>query len=604
MQIDLTCPVESRGVTVKTSSQTGEPYALFKLFNLSDQVIQTVSMVVHVYDSYGGEMGQLPVKITELDAQPKEFFAGNKAISLAEYPEAKHFVVEFNEVEFAEGEPYIKGSNIVEIKITEPDYDEQMRLITAAGEDACCYAKDEAGYWLCVCGRPNLHVMDSCIRCGREKSAVLAEFSSRDALTRTLEEQERIRQEEEAARLAEEARIKAEKIKKAKKTALISACIVVALILLFFIGKLIFNGVSVLLGNSAAKNNDAYKAYGYYAMAGNEEKLASVSEAVCGNTAANTMQLGVMTADAENLYYIDSMYNIYKENKETGERTGIGEGAGVYLNVSQGWLYYIDASTGQAIRRTSVDGATTETVFETTDSGLVCMALVGNELYFTLQETRSDMTPELQEQIAQTGNVNAMYQFRLYRQKIGAKKPTLVSDFDITQFCCYKGKIYYIDQMDSSLYVLERDGKTTKKLVSGPIYSFGFNGDSLYYIDGTTNEENGQPKLSIEKASLTDGAHQGTVMNDSMALRFGFEGDDMYYLAFHETNSTLRKKTAEEDIPVVEGCQLFNMIDGYTLYVDITGQFMKTTTDKSGYEVIVPVTEVTLPEEEAVLPTE
>jgi len=54
----------------------------------------------------------------------------------------------------------------------------------------------------------------------------------------------------------------------------------------------------------------------------------------------------------------------------------------------------------------------------------------------------------------------------------------------------------------------------------------------------------------------------------------------------------------------VEGCQLFNMIDGYTLYVDITGQFMKTTTDKSGYEVIVPVTEVTLPEEEAVLPTE
>ena len=86
MQIDLTCPVENRGVTVKNNSQTGEPYALFKLFNLSEQVIDSVLMVVRLYDAYGGEMGNIPVKLTELAAEPKSFFATNKAVSLAEFP--------------------------------------------------------------------------------------------------------------------------------------------------------------------------------------------------------------------------------------------------------------------------------------------------------------------------------------------------------------------------------------------------------------------------------------------------------------------------------------------------------------------------------------
>lgn len=591
MQIDLTCPVENRGVIVKNNSQTGEPYALFKLFNLSEQVISSVSMIVRAYDAYGGEVGQISVALTELAAQPKSFFATNKAVSLAEYPEAKHFVTEFSEVQFEEGEPYVAGSNLVEVKLTEPDAEEQMRLVAAAGEDACCYAKDEAAYWLCVCGRPNIHMMDSCIRCNREKDMVLSSFSSRDAITRTLEEQERVRAEEEAARLQEEARLKAERIKKAKKTTLLTVCAIVALAVIYGIGCLIYSGVSYLLGNSALAKNDYAKAYGYYAAAGSSEKIATFSEEIRGNKTSNLLQLGVLTADDENLYFIDNMYSIYKENKATGERTKLGEGAGVYLNVSGDWLYYVDAATGQAIRRISKDGQTVETVFETSEAGLVCMTLVGNELYFSLQEPRKDITPEMQELVAQTGNTSVLYQNRLYRQKIGDKKAKLVSAEEVGQFSYFKDKIYYINSNDAeALYEMDRNGKHAKKLVSGPVYYYGFNGDNLYYIDGSVNEETGMPKLSIEKAALADGAHQETVVSDAMTMSFAFEGEDLYYLAYHEDSMSLRKKTKTEDVPVADSSKLFNMIDGYILYVDMENQFMKTTPDKSGFEPLIKET--------------
>ena len=58
MQIDLLCPVENQGVTVKTNSKTGEPYALLKLFNLSRRMIDSVSFIVRVYDANGGALGE------------------------------------------------------------------------------------------------------------------------------------------------------------------------------------------------------------------------------------------------------------------------------------------------------------------------------------------------------------------------------------------------------------------------------------------------------------------------------------------------------------------------------------------------------------------
>lgn len=585
MQIDLLCPVENQGVIVKTNSKTGEPYALFKLFNLSEQVIQAVAFTVHAYDAYGGELGSFRVDLSELNGQPKEHFAAAKAISLAKFAEAKHVTLEILEVHFEEGDPYINEGNYTEVKITEPDYDEKIRLMAAAGEDAEAYAQDTGLYWLCVCGRPNREEAACCVRCGREKEEVMEHFSSRDAISKTLADLEVAQQQaEEEKRLAEEQQ-KLAKRKKRQKAALLSAAGIVAAAILCVLIYFIYGGIMTLAGNSAAKNGDYLSAYSRYAAVGNSAKLATVSEEVRGNSGSNLNMSGLLADDEENLYYLDPMCSIYKESKKTGEKARLGDAEGLCLNVMDGWVYYLDAMTGQAVYRISTDGAAKEVVYETEDSYFGGLTLVGNELYFVLQEPRDDLTPELQEQIAQQGSGD-IYQYRLYRLKVGAKKPERVSEQEIIQFAYYKDRFYYTDRTDYSLYSMNRKGGDIQKLVSGPVYGFDANDDSLYYLDGTADETTGQPKLALVRAGL-DGSYIEDAVEGKMIIGFGFDGSEMNYLTYTDTGSTeLYKKSADGDELLAEGSQLFNQKDGYLLYVNNAGQFMKSTYDKSGFEEV------------------
>ncbi|MBR6728939.1 MAG: DUF5050 domain-containing protein, partial [Clostridia bacterium] len=556
------------------------------------------------YDAYGKELGQLSVSLTDLEAAPKEFFAVNKAVSLEQFPEAKHITADFLEVHFAEGEPYIKGDNLTEVKITEPDFDEQVRLMTAAGEDAVCYAKEEASHWLCVCGRPNLVPMDSCVRCGRDKAEVLSKFSSHDAITKELEELEAQQKAEEDARLQAELARKQARRKKQKKAALISAAVVASLLILYIIGRLVFSGVSILLGNSAAKKNDYFAAYKYYLASGSSKKIATVSEEVRGNSFSNLNQSGIMTSDDENLYYIDFSYSIYKESKATGEKTRLGDAAGMYLNVADGWVYYLDATKGKAICRISTDGKETQVLYENEESTLANISVVGNELYFVSVEQNDKLTPEMQEYMAQTGDSSMMYRYRLYRMKIGAKKPKVVSDQDVAVYTLYKDKIYYMDLNDQSIYSMNRKGNDIKKLVSGPVYGYELANDSLYYLDGTIEDEaTGIPKLSLEVAEL-DGTYRETVLADRKALNFAVDGETIYWINFEpnteESSGSIKlcKQVAGGEAEVIDNSQMFNYSDGYVVYVRGDGQLIKSTFDKSGYEPVVVQSAPTAPVEE------
>lgn len=583
MQIDLLCPVENQGVTVKTNSTTEEPYALFKLFNLSRQVIRSVTFLVRAYDANGGALGEIKVELTDLEAQPKSFFAENKAVSLTQYPEAKHLTTDFLEVTFDEGEPYVKTGESAEITVSEPDYDEKMRLIAAAGEDAQCYAHDLGTHWICVCGRPNLNDADTCIRCDRDKAEVMAHFSSRETLNQTIVEQMEAEKQAEEEKKAAEAAAKAARKRHRQKMALRTLIAVCAAAVVFVVGCLLYKGITLLAGNSAVKNGDYLAAYRRYAAAGAEKKLVTVSEEVRGNSNANLTQSGILASDEENLYYIDSTYAIYKESKATGEKTRLGEAEGIYLNVSDGWVYYLDAANGQALCRISTDGAQTEVLYESEEAFFGSVSLVGNELYFVAQEPVKNTTPEMQEEAAQQGG--EAYQYRLYSLKIGAKKPKQISDLDVSQFVYYQGKIYYYDE-EGSLCCMNRRGGDVQKLVSGPVYGFDAYAENLYYLDGSQTEGS-TPTLTLEKATL-DGTHSETVVGDKLVIGFNFDDGALHYLAYVNGKAELRKKVGDEDSVVIENCQLFNMSDGYIMYLDDEGNFMKTTFDKSGFEEITP----------------
>ncbi len=587
MKIDLLCPVENQGIIVKTNTQTEEPYALLKLFNLSEDVVTKVVLSLSAYDGFGKELGVIRADFEELEGQPKEFFAETKAISLAEYPETKHVAVEILEVHFAEGEPYIKEGEGMEFTVPETDGAAQVLLSATAGDDAVCYAKEEGTHWVCVCGRPNVSEAEECIRCGREKETVLELFGSFDALNQTMEEQAELERQAEEEFLQAKAVAKAARIKKVKKTVVIAGVVVCALAVLGLLIHFSYFGIKTLMGNSAAKEGDYLTAYSHYAAVNNQKKIATVSEKVLGNTGSNLWQAGIMTADEENLYYIDTDCNIYKESKATGEKMQLGDVVGLYLNVSDGWVYYLNAVTGQELCRISTDGATKEVVYDLSGSEkyFMSLSLVGNELFFNIQEPRTDMTPEEQEAMMMTGQ-GSPYAQHLYRLTLGKTKPVLVTKENVAQFICYEGRIYYINMDDgNAVYSMNRKGKNVKKVVSGPIASFELKDDVLYYVDGTTNEETGMPNLNLLAMTLEDG-HQEVLIDDKMVLSFAPYNDTLCFVNYSTEGIDLYYYENGQSYSMMPGCQQFNAIDGYLMYIDMQGNFVKSKFDKDGFETI------------------
>lgn len=582
MQIDLLCPVENQGVMVKTNSKTGAPYAVFKLFNLSEQVVQRVVFTLYAYDAYGNQLGSLPIELSELNGEPKEFFATNKAVSLEDFSEAKHITLEFSEVHFSEGEPYVAdANNLMEIAVTEPDSDEKARLLSAAGDDAVCYAKDTATHWLCVCGRPNVNEAEECVRCGREKAEVMEKYSSRDAITKTLATlyEERLKaEEEERLQLLKE---KEEKIAKRKKVALISVSSLLAAAIVCVIIFWTYIALVIYQGNKAAESGDYMKAYTMYVKAGKSRKIAEVSEKLRGNSNMNLRNMGLLTSDAENLYYIDLTYAIYKENKQSGEKTKLGDAAGSMLNVMDGWVYYRDIVSGN-LCRISTDGITKEILVETTDNILNVLVL-GDEVYYLQLQPKKNLTPEMQEQIA-AGQMDGN-DYRLYRLTIGSKKPKVAFEENVKDLVYYKDRFYYLNDLDGGLYSFDRNGNDVKKVANGPLYGFEAVNDSLYYIDGTVDETAGMPVLSLIRADI-NGNYIEDVVNDKMVVNFMVDGEDIYYAAFNpeDGKSTLYKKSGEETVLVAENCEISNVRDGYVMYLNSNGQLMKTKADKSGFE--------------------
>ena len=140
MLFDLLCPVDVCGTVVKTNSETNVPYLLLKLFNKSNKIIDALKLNVKVYDATGAELASLPVEFTERAANPKEYFAENKAISLEELTDAQNFVVEILAATYEDGELYeYSEENLVDCDTTEASLADALKL-RETFSDAVCFA--------------------------------------------------------------------------------------------------------------------------------------------------------------------------------------------------------------------------------------------------------------------------------------------------------------------------------------------------------------------------------------------------------------------------------------------------------------------------------
>ena len=168
--MDLTCPVEFREAEVLYDS-AGRAQVYLTLFNLSQDVVQSVYLMVTLLDADGSSLYVRPLRAASLAVAARSSFTiATAADNLEPFVSANVLVPE---VAFAYAATWtVDDGAIVDCSTDDltPGHD-RTALLDVAGADAVCFPTRLDYAWVCVCGRYNLLDSTACIRCGRERDA-------------------------------------------------------------------------------------------------------------------------------------------------------------------------------------------------------------------------------------------------------------------------------------------------------------------------------------------------------------------------------------------------------------------------------------------------
>lgn len=615
MLIDLSCPIENQGTIVKTNSETNEPYLLLKLFNLSEKTITAISFQVLAYDSNGTELGRIPVELADLSAESKAYFAENKAVSLVGMENAKHFVVQINRAVFSDDTEYVLSEeNIVEADETVASIDDAL-LLRQFIPEAVCFFSERDTYFKCPCGRVNFPDAERCIRCGRTKTEMAEKFSSIDTLTATINKaafEEEQRKAEEEARLAIEKELK---IAKQEKMLLVTMVTVLILAILSFAGFFVYRAVLNKNADSAMQNSDYYKAYELYQKTGSK-KIAGTIEFVQGNTPENINSGGFFAADDEHLYYLtfdktNYTYSLVKESKATKETSVLTDAAAGALNITEDWIYFLDAEN-MYVKRISKDGETIENVVDETTPSI---SVIGNTIYYirTDYDNPNNLAEEQCAILAAQGQMDTFT--RLYKMDENEKKPSLVSEESMISFSVYGDRIYYLsDSKDtwqsSLLYSMDLNGKDKQLVVNVPVASFVVRENNLYYIEMFNESIKGQEVQSVTDLSYTiirknlETGETETLGSDYLSFYLNANDEKLFFMAMDkaeylsytsgesETNPatvlyTMSFATGEISPLVSGGVSLYNVVDDDVIVLLESQDVCRVKADGTGFESLV-----------------
>lgn len=540
MLIDLNCPVENLKTIVKTSSDAQEPYLLLKLLNISDKIITSVDLEVTIFDESGNKIVSIPVELTDLNAQPKEFFAQNKAIALDELYDEKQISVLVQKVVFENDDvPYeFSEENLIDYDNTEASLNDAMN-IRELFPDAVCFAEEKENYWRCPCGRPNATDADTCVRCGSEKEDVLKKFASKSSLNIAIKEKEesdKIKAEEEAKALA----LKKKKLKKNIIIACISVAVIVALI---FTVPLIYGAINKSLKNKKAENYIAegnyLEAYKIYCEIESDKKY-EIQENVMGNTPENLfLGLGYSAEDNENLYFISydssTQYsNLIKENKKTKEKTVLTDNAKSNLNIVGDYIYFLDQESKPS--RMTKDG---KKIDKLTDDLAYYMCVVGCDMYYIKLDFDNPNNLPYEQCMALVSSGEMKYYIRLYRMHLETKESVLVSEEEMNACSIYGNRIYYVSASSentaetSFLKSMDMNGGDIKTHISEPVYMFTVRGDEIFYIPSSSDAADGiQTDYSIKKLNTKTNDVSIVSAENDLVSYMGMAGDKLVYLSF------------------------------------------------------------------------
>ena len=211
--IDINCPVEVKNVLISVVANMSFPYCTVEFFNLSNREVSSLKFNIVCFDSFWSPVGEVPSNQIEAilqdeSAKPKTSFGSDKNIPLPNHSSTRKVDIVITKILFSDGSVWEKTdddlmwNNTFTNRITDPQ--ELSYLQDIAGKDAICYSYKVDNTWMCVCGRLNRDIDETCRRCNRGRDSILESCSSSELVEKEImlrkeqfELEENKRQEEE-----------------------------------------------------------------------------------------------------------------------------------------------------------------------------------------------------------------------------------------------------------------------------------------------------------------------------------------------------------------------------------------------------------------------
>lgn len=243
------------------------------------------------------------------------------------------------------------------------------------------------------------------------------------------------------------------------------------------------------------------------------------------------------------------IYKIKNKAKEASQK--ISDEYGLYLNVSENYIYYLDEQT-QSIIKVKANGKEKQVVIE-----------------------KVDLRPFVVEK-------NWIYYFEassFYRIKTNGKDKTKISDKDITYYQLSDNWIYYSYSYDGKQIIarVNKNGKNDKILDEDTSKHFFLSKSKIYYILENYNYEKYAYEYELYSIN-TNGKNKEKITNISGEINtdtFNANKGELYYakedenakLSIYKIN--LKGKKEEKIVELNAYSTSINVYDSYIYYMDI-----------------------------------
>lgn len=228
-----------------------------------------------------------------------------------------------------------------------------------------------------------------------------------------------------------------------------------------------------------------------------EQKTAGM-----GNTNGNITNMGFSVTDGDWIYFLHQQEegSLYKMKKNGTEESQIIAEPAMFLNVVDGWIYYVH-STEAKVYRIKPDGTERTLVVDAPSSYLISD---GTMLYY-LSNAISNEKPEQ----------------KIYRCKLDGTEPVLICATPAAQFNLVGDVIYYIGGEDRQIHRIKTDGTGDQVLGATKPGSIIVMGETIFYLN--------DPQEAKELWSMkTDGTGAVRLSEDEMTT-FNVSGDWIWY---------------------------------------------------------------------------